>query len=175
MRIERTIRSFDIVIAIVALLSSAICSAEDCDDFDSIHDLASNGSERAQYRLGVAYQFGRCTEFDINEAMYWYFLAAENGSIEAAYNLGLAFSTGGGMSINIRLAELFLTRASDAGHKEATAMLLNLAIDNFEDCESMTSIDANMDRLAGSSALDLVNKSKLKNLQALCAKSASGD
>lgn len=44
---------------------------------------AVQGSETAQYNLGLCYETGRGVEQDIDEAAEWYEKAAEQGNVKA--------------------------------------------------------------------------------------------
>jgi TPR repeat protein len=59
--------------------------------------LAENGHQWAQRRLGLMYAEGKGVPQDYQEAVKWYRLAAAQGNVPAQYSLGLAYEKGQGV------------------------------------------------------------------------------
>ena len=58
---------------------------------------AERGDARAQYSLGVMYDFGRGVPKDYAKAVHWYRKAAEQGYVFAQSNLGVMYYQGKGV------------------------------------------------------------------------------
>lgn len=73
---------------------------------------AEAGDTDAQFRVGVAYDFGKGAPRDGNEAMKWYRMAAEKGNAEAQNSFG------SGLQAEKRYAEAlaWYEKASSQGH-----------------------------------------------------------
>jgi TPR repeat protein len=61
------------------------------------HQLAEQGHQWAQRRLGSMYAEGKGVSQDYQEALKWYRLAAAQGNTPAQYSLGLAYEKGQGV------------------------------------------------------------------------------
>lgn len=87
-----------------------------------LRPLAEAGDTAAQFRLGVAYDFGRGVRRNGKEAMRWYLAAAEQGHPEAQN------SVGSGLQAEERYAEAlrWYERASGQNHAHATNNLAYL-------------------------------------------------
>src|SRR5262249_25136330 len=59
--------------------------------------LAEQGHQWAQRRLGLIYAEGKAVPQDYEEAIKWYRLAAAQGNVPAQYSLGLAYEKGQGV------------------------------------------------------------------------------
>jgi uncharacterized protein len=59
--------------------------------------LAAQGHQWAQRRLGLIYAEGKGVPQDFTEAAKWYRLAAAQGNVPAQYSLGLAYEKGEGV------------------------------------------------------------------------------
>ncbi len=59
--------------------------------------LAEQGDAKAQFKLGVMYEFGQGVPQDYAEALQWYRKAAAQGVAEAQYNLGSMYLKGQGV------------------------------------------------------------------------------
>ncbi|PZO12165.1 MAG: hypothetical protein DCE87_15120 [Betaproteobacteria bacterium] len=83
---------------------------------------AEAGDTDAQFRVGVAYDFGKGAPRDGKEAMKWYRMAAENGNAEAQNSFG------SGLQAEKRYAEAlaWYEKASSRGHALATNNLAYL-------------------------------------------------
>jgi uncharacterized protein len=83
---------------------------------------AEAGDTDAQFRVGVAYDFGKGAPRDGKEAMKWYRMAAENGNAEAQNSFG------SGLQAERRYAEAlaWYEKASSQGHALATNNLAYL-------------------------------------------------
>src|ERR1700740_606843 len=63
-------------------------------DFKHLLSQADSGSTRAQFQLGLAYQYGHGVEQSAYEAARWYRMAANSGDWAAQNNLGFLYETG---------------------------------------------------------------------------------
>src|SRR5262245_43084372 len=61
------------------------------------HQLAEQGHQWAQRRLGLIYAEGKGVPQDYAEAIKWFRLAAAQGNVPAQYSLGLAYENGQGV------------------------------------------------------------------------------
>ena len=64
-----------------------------------IQPLAEEGDARAQYNLGVHYEFGHGVEQDDDIAALWYRKAAEQGDSGAQHNLACLYLAGRGVCV----------------------------------------------------------------------------
>ena len=85
-----------------------------------LNELAEAGNTTALFRMFVQYREGRWVEKDIARSFAYLLKAAERGHRTAQY-LVWSLSTKGGASAGIdrELANEFLTRAAEAGHRNA--------------------------------------------------------
>src|SRR4029077_12691228 len=74
--------------------SSASDSKMASSDFKRLLTLANSGSTQAEFRLGLAYQYGHGVEQSAYEAARWYRMAANSGDSAAQNNLGFLYATG---------------------------------------------------------------------------------
>jgi TPR repeat protein len=82
--------------------------------------LASAGDPDSQYFLGLLYLNGEDGhEMDVEEAAYWFNLAAENGNIAAQYNLGLLYLNGEGVETDSQKGKRLLEQAAESGNADA--------------------------------------------------------
>ena len=80
---------------------------------------ADQGSAKAQFNMGVLYEFGEGVEQSFEKALEYYRLAADQGFALAQYNLGLMYAGGKGVEqSDEKTAEYFLL-AADQGLAEA--------------------------------------------------------
>lgn len=105
------------------ILGPAHASAQDsltasCEEVDleaSLKDLtrcATQGDARAQYRLGLNYEFGSA---DLAEAVRWYRLAAEQGYSPGQLSMGLAYRDGRGVAPDLVLANMWFRLSAVQG------------------------------------------------------------
>jgi uncharacterized protein len=59
--------------------------------FESLRIQAIEGNTVAQFNLGIAYQFGRDTSKDLDQAQQWYQQASQKGHAGAQFNLAYIF------------------------------------------------------------------------------------
>ncbi|MBT7488081.1 MAG: sel1 repeat family protein, partial [Rhodospirillales bacterium] len=71
---------------------------------------------RAQYKVGLAYAYGRGAEKNADEAMYWYCKAAVQGNAIAQYNYGYAFHWGKNAPQNLKEAAKWFHLSANQGH-----------------------------------------------------------
>jgi TPR repeat protein len=84
---------------------------------------AEQGDANAQFKLGVAYQYGRGVPRDDAKAAEWYRQAAEQGVAEAQFNLGVAYQYGRGVPQDDAEAANWYRQAAEQGNPEAQANL----------------------------------------------------
>ena len=80
---------------------------------------ADQGSEDAQYNLGVLYATGRGVPQDYAVALEWYRRAANQGSGDAQHNLGVLYATGRGVPQDDAVALAWFRKAADQGYAAA--------------------------------------------------------
>ena len=90
--------------------------------------LAEQGDAEAQYRTGLAYEFGEVVERNMDEAAKWYRLAAERGIAGAQFSLGVCYYCGWGVQENPEEAVKWYYRAAKQGDERA----LNNLADAYE-------------------------------------------
>ena len=81
--------------------------------------LAEQGHAKAQYNLGVMYDFGRGVSKDYKQAVYWYKKAAEQGIAEEQYNLGVMYDFGKGVAEDDTQAVYWYRKAAEQGNVQA--------------------------------------------------------
>ena len=81
--------------------------------------LAEQGNGKAQFSIGVMYEFGRGVKQDYVEAASWYRKSAEQGVMEAQFNLGSKYYSGQGVSENKAEAARWYRRAAEQGEQNA--------------------------------------------------------
>lgn len=78
---------------------------------------------KAEYLIGVMFEYGHGVEANIQEALRWYRGAAEQGLPQAQNSIGFMYSLGLGVSRNEALAAMWLRRAAIQGHSGAQTNL----------------------------------------------------
>ena len=74
---------------------------------------------QAQYALGVRYARGHGVSQNDQEAVYWYWSAAEQGHAAAQYVLGMRYEQGRGVPKNDRKAVHWYRLAAQQGYAAA--------------------------------------------------------
>jgi hypothetical protein len=88
-------------------------------DFKHLLTEAKSGSTRAQFQLGVAYQYGHGVEQSAYEAARWYRMAANSGDSAAQNNLGFLYETGPDGVMDLPEAARWYLRAAVEGNPMA--------------------------------------------------------
>ena len=83
------------------------------------HQLAEQGHQWAQRRLGSMYADGKGVPQDYQEAVKWYRLAAAQGNTPAQYSLGLAYERGQGVPQDYQEAVKWYRAAAEQGNQFA--------------------------------------------------------
>jgi hypothetical protein len=83
------------------------------------HQLAAQGHQWAQRRLGLIYAEGKGVPQDYQEAVKWYRLAAAQGNVPAQYSLGLAYEKGQGVPQDYQEAVKWYRLAAAQGNQFA--------------------------------------------------------
>ena len=78
--------------------------------------LAKQGHAKAQYRLGIMYEYGRGLGQNDVEALKWYRKAAEQGVAVAQYRLAVLHDNGWGIARNDAEAVRWYRKAAEQGH-----------------------------------------------------------
>ncbi|MDP3270355.1 tetratricopeptide repeat protein [Limnobacter sp.] len=110
--------------AVVTLVFSNLAMADWflSSDTKMMIEQAEAGDAMAQYKVGVAYDFGKGAPRDVVKAKKWYELAANQGHAEAQNSLGSIFQE----EKRYEEALLWFERASSQGHVTATNNLAYL-------------------------------------------------
>ena len=85
--------------------------------------LAENGHQWAQRRVGLMYAEGKGVPQDYQEAVKWYRLAAVQGYAPAEYSLGVAYEKGQGLPQDYREAVKWYRLAAAQGNELAQVNL----------------------------------------------------
>jgi hypothetical protein len=85
--------------------------------------LAAQGHQWAQRRLGLIYAEGKGVPQDYQEAVKWYRLAAAQGNVPAQYSLGLAYEKGQGVPQDYQEAVNWYRIAAAQGYAPAQSSL----------------------------------------------------
>lgn len=80
---------------------------------------AQNGNPRAQYNLGLMYEYGNGVRVDYAQAAYWYQKSADQGFAEAQFNLGVMYYHGQGVPYDNAQARYWMRQAAAQGDREA--------------------------------------------------------
>lgn len=118
-----------LAMALVVLGALALVSGAPPAYADEISDLkraAAAGDAKAQYRLGIKYEYGQGVDKDYRAAAEWTAKAAEQGYADAQYNLGLMYEYGQGVAKSLTEAGKWYAEAAAqgmAGAIQARAML----------------------------------------------------
>jgi TPR repeat protein len=80
---------------------------------------ADGGHARAQFKLGVCYDFGEGVAKDALAAAEWYAKAAAQGLAAAQFNLGYHFKNGSGAAQDLKAAVSWYAKAAAQGHANA--------------------------------------------------------
>ena len=80
-----------------------------------VRKAAEQGFARAQYDLGLMYEFGTGVERSNEKAAEWYLKAAEQGYADAQYNLGDMYRDGRGVEESFEKAAEWVQKAADQG------------------------------------------------------------
>ena len=84
-----------------------------------VRKAAEQGFARAQYDLGLMYEFGTGVERSNEKAAEWYLKAAEQGYADAQYNLGYMYEYGTGVEQSYEKAAEWVQKAADQGYADA--------------------------------------------------------
>ncbi len=72
--------------------------------------------------LGKMYLDGKGVAQDYRKAFEWYSETAQQGDAHAQFNLGVMYHLGDGTMQNNIMAEIWLRKAADNGHKDAISI-----------------------------------------------------
>ena len=89
---------------------------------------ADQGHARAQYELGVCYNFGYGIRKDLKEAVKWYRKAAEQGYIYAIFDLGECYYYGKGVPKDHKEAAKWYRKAAEQGYPDAQNALKKMGL-----------------------------------------------
>ena len=118
------------------LVTSSFAAANPFDDASAAYErgdyvqavkvfrqLAEQGHQWAQRRLGSMYAEGRGVPQDYREALKWYRVAAAQGYAPAEYSLGLAYEEGRGVGQDYQEAVKWYRLAAAQGNESAPVNL----------------------------------------------------
>jgi uncharacterized protein len=77
--------------------------------------IAEQGNDKAQFKLGIMYNYGQGVPQDYEEAIKWFRLAAEQENHEAQLSLGLSYKDGIGVIKDLEEAMKLVTLSADGG------------------------------------------------------------
>ncbi len=110
-------------VALAFLVASAPLSAATVSE---LQKAANAGDAKAQYELGVKYEYGQGVDQNYGKAAEWTRKSAEQGYADGQYNYGLMLEYGQGVGKNLAEADAWYARAAEQGMKgavQARAML----------------------------------------------------
>jgi len=84
-----------------------------------LQQAAAAGDAKAQYDLGVKYEYGQGVDQDYSKAAEWTLKSAEQGYADAQYNYGLMLEYGQGVGRNLAEADKWYERAAEQGMEGA--------------------------------------------------------
>lgn len=84
-----------------------------------VRKAAEQGFARAQYDLGLMYEFGRGVERSYEKAVEWVLKAAEQGLVDAQYILGGMYINGAGVEQSYEKAAEWVLKAAEQGLADA--------------------------------------------------------
>jgi TPR repeat protein len=90
---------------------------------------AENGSDLAQFELGIRYKSGFGTEQDSQKSLEWFTKAAEQGNPGAQYFLGEIYDKGQGVEVDKRAAFYWYSQAAEMGNENAQQSLAIFYLD----------------------------------------------
>ena len=90
-----------------------------------LREAANRGNAEAQYKLGVACEYGKGTAKDLSEAVSWFRKAAEQGFADGQAALGTAYHFGNGVKADHAEAVRWYRKAAEQGQVRAQ---YNLAV-----------------------------------------------
>ena len=88
-------------------------------NIDELKKAAEQGYAKAQFGLGICYDFGKGVEKNPTEAVKWYRKAAEQGYAQAQCNLGGCYANGNGVEKNLNEAVKWYRKAAEQGDAKA--------------------------------------------------------
>ncbi|MCD7734232.1 MAG: hypothetical protein LUH48_03705, partial [Clostridiales bacterium] len=93
--------------------------------FPLLRGAAEQGNAKAQFYLGVCYDFGRGVKEDKAKAAEWYEKAALQGHANAQFNLGICYKNGEGVTEDKAKAVQWFEKAARQGNAKAQCNLGN--------------------------------------------------
>ena len=79
--------------------------------------LVKAGTARAQYYMGILYEHGHGVEKNLQNAVYFYRLAAEQGDVGGQYSIAMAYMRGDGVKRDYVVAHMWAKVAASNGSK----------------------------------------------------------
>ena len=80
---------------------------------------AKQGGAKAQFAIGVMYEYGKGVKKDISQSIAWYLKAAEQEYDKAQHNLAELYHNGRGVNKNAQLAMTWYHKAAEQGLAKA--------------------------------------------------------
>jgi hypothetical protein len=104
---------------------------------------AEQGSENAQFALGVVSAQGHGVRVSVSDAVRWWHKAAAQGNADAQYNLGVSFGVGRGVARDYVEAYKWYNLAAAKGNTNATEALSilegKMTVDRIEEAQRRSS------------------------------------
>lgn len=108
---SRKVKIWATTVAVVVVGTGVFALVYDFSDFGQCYRAAKRGDVKAQFLLGIRYEYGRGVDQDSKKAVEWWRKAAKQGHTEAQYQL--AHKTKG------KEAFKWMLKAAKGGHTEA--------------------------------------------------------
>lgn len=112
--------------AVLAVLAALMAGPARAEDITGLQRAAAAGDAKAQYELGVKYEYGQGVDKDYGTAAEWTRKAADQGYADAQYNLGLMYEYGQGVGQSLDEAGKWYALSAAQGMEgaiQAQAML----------------------------------------------------
>lgn len=112
------LRHYIILLCSFLILAASPMQADD-PRVSKFLDAAAKGNAEAQYRLGIAHQFGQGVEKDLERSRSFYEMAARQGHAFAQNNLGTLYAFGLGVEQDQETAARWYAKAAEQGLTDA--------------------------------------------------------
>ena len=119
-------RAISSLFILLLALGVTACGEEKTLTFPEMLASAEAGDKDTQYSLALAYQEGRGTDVNMDQAIAWYEKAAAQGEPNALYTLGHMRHRGIGMKRDFDAAAKWYRAAGENGHPKAMFNLSRL-------------------------------------------------
>lgn len=104
---------------VLAVLAALVAGPAGADEISDLKRAAAAGDAKAQYDLGVKYEYAQGVDKDYGKAAEWTAKSAAQGYADAQYNLGLMYEYGQGVGQSLDEAGKWYGLAAAQGMKGA--------------------------------------------------------